>query len=167
MLRERGGGARNARRPSPKEMAVPSCDMEQDLPASRQFKLVEGFTVLRVLIVDDHRNTRESLAIGFQLFGCLADPVAGVAEALERLHDGTYDCVISDVRMPGATGLELARIVSERFPAMRLILMSAYEVTPDEAAAAAMTGATLMMKPVTAEALGQCLRARSASPLPS
>jgi DNA-binding NtrC family response regulator len=109
--------------------------------------------VPRVLIVDDHRNTRESLALGFPLYGCEADTVATVEEALGHLQSAAYDCVVSDVRMPGQTGVELARIVRRRFPAVRLILMTAYELTPEETADAASLGAVLLIKPVTTETL--------------
>jgi CheY-like chemotaxis protein len=109
--------------------------------------------VHRVLIVDDHRNTRESLALGFPLYGCHADAAASVEEALDYLQTQAYDWVISDVRMPGKTGVELARILHERFPAVRLILMTAYELTPEEMSTAAELGAVLLIKPVTAERL--------------
>ncbi|MEX2270022.1 MAG: response regulator [Vicinamibacterales bacterium] len=107
----------------------------------------------RVLIVDDHRNTRESLALGFPLYGCQADAAANVDEALAYLQTGAYDCVVSDVRMPGRTGVELARILRERFPHVRLVLMTAYELTPEETEAAMGLDVVLLIKPVTAEKL--------------
>lgn len=107
----------------------------------------------RVLIVDDHRNTRESLALGFPLYGCQADAAANADEALDCLQTAAYDCVVSDVRMPGRTGVELARILRERFPKVRLILMTAYELTPEETEAAMELGVVLLIKPVTAEKL--------------
>jgi two-component system response regulator YesN len=114
---------------------------------------VEVPRVRRVLIVDDHRNTRESLALGFPLYGCQADAVANADEALGYLQTGAYDCVVSDVRMPGRTGVELAQILRERFPTVRLILMTAYELTPEETKAAMALGVVLLIKPVTAEKL--------------
>jgi CheY-like chemotaxis protein len=106
-----------------------------------------------VLIVDDHRNTRETLAMSFPLYGCHADAVANAEEALGQLQTATYDWVVSDVRMPGRTGVELARILRERFPDVRLILMTAYELTPEETATAMALGIVLLIKPVTAEKL--------------
>jgi CheY-like chemotaxis protein len=105
------------------------------------------------LIVDDHRNTRESLALGFPLHGCQADAAANADEALGYLQTGAYDCVVSDVRMPGRTGVELAQILHERFPKVRLVLMTAYELTAEESAAALALGVVLLIKPVTVEKL--------------
>lgn len=118
----------------------------------------------RVLIVDDHRNTGESLALSFPLFGFQADAVANVEEALGQLETSTYDWVVSDVRMPGRTGLDLARILRSRFPEIGLILMTAYELTPHEMAAALALGVVLVIKPVTAEILAaHCTRLPVAS----
>lgn len=107
----------------------------------------------RILIVDDHRNTRESLALGFPLYGCEADAVANADEALGQLQRTRYDWVVSDVRMPGTTGVQLARMLRERFPEVGVLLMTAYELTPEEAAAMVALGIVLLIKPVTAELL--------------
>lgn len=123
------------------------------LPELFVTSVVEVPLVRRVLIVDDHRNTRESLVLGFPLYGCEADAAANAEEALGYLQTGAYDCVISDVRMPGRTGVELARILRERFPQVPLVLMTAYELTPEESAAAVALGVVLLIKPVTLEKL--------------
>ena len=107
----------------------------------------------RILIVDDHRNTRESLALGFPMYGCEGDAVANADEALGRLQRTRYDWVVSDVRMPGTTGVQLARMLRERFPEIGVLLMTAHELTPEEAAAMVALGIVLLIKPVTAELL--------------
>lgn len=107
----------------------------------------------RVLIVDDHRNTRESLALGFPLFGFDAEAVSCADEALGCLQRGRYDWVVSDVRMRGTSGLELARLLRERFPEVGVLLMTAYELTPEDASAMLALGIVLLIKPVTAEML--------------
>jgi DNA-binding NtrC family response regulator len=115
--------------------------------------------VSRVLIVDDHRNTRESLAIGFAVSGWQADTAGSADEALRLLHAGPYDCVITDVRMPGKSGIELVRLARDRFPHLAVVLMTAYALTPEETAVAAAAGALSFIKPVTAEMLSGVLAA--------
>ena len=49
------------------------------------------------------------------------------AEALERLAARSFDVMLTDIVMPGGmTGIELARICADRFPAMRILLTSGY-----------------------------------------
>ena len=109
--------------------------------------------MLRVLIIDDHRNTRESLVMSLPLYGCQADAAADAEDALLQVEARGYDWVVSDVRMPGANGVELAQILRKRFPQLGVILMTAYELSPEEAAIALALGIVLMIKPVTAEML--------------
>lgn len=107
----------------------------------------------RVLIVDDHRNTRESLVVSLPLYGCQADGVADTDEALLQVQARAYDWIVSDVRMPGPSGVKLAQILRQRFPQLGLILMTAHELTLEETAIALALGIVLLIKPVTAEML--------------
>ena len=53
--------------------------------------------------------------------------VHSAAEALHALQDhNDIDAVLSDIRMPGITGLELADEIRRSYPAVRIILMSGY-----------------------------------------
>ena len=106
-----------------------------------------------VLIVDDHRNTRESLAIGMAVAGFETETAASAPEALACAARREFDAVVSDVRMPGIDGIALCRALRAAWPGVRLILMTAYEVTALESEAVRALGATLLIKPVTAAEL--------------
>ncbi len=108
---------------------------------------------MRVLIVDDHKNTRESLALGLRLLGHASDAAASAAEALARIEEHPYEWLISDVRMPELSGLELATMAHERCPDLGLILMTAYDVTTEERRLIDSLGAVLVIKPATATSL--------------
>lgn len=110
----------------------------------------------RVLIVDDHRNTRESLAIGMLVVGFEADTAPDAAAALALAAERDYDVVVSDVRMPEIDGITLCRQLSAIHPGLRFVLMTAYEVSPAESDAVRALGATLLIKPVTIAALAAC-----------
>ena len=113
----------------------------------------------RVLIVDDHRSTRESLAIGMHAVGFEADTAAGAAAALALATEREYNVIVSDVRMPEVDGITLCRQLSLIHPGLRFVLMTAYEVTAVESEAVRALGATLLIKPVTAAALAACFGA--------
>jgi len=109
--------------------------------------------VTRVLVVDDHRNTRESLAAGLRSLGCEADTAGGGADALARVQRASYDWIVCDVRMPGMSGIDLARALRARAPDLGLVLMTAFETSAAENILIEDIGAILLIKPVTADQL--------------
>ncbi|MGE0865503.1 MAG: response regulator [Vicinamibacterales bacterium] len=108
---------------------------------------------MRVLVVDDHKNTRESLVLGLALYGHEADADGSAVEAISRLEQQSYDCVVSDVRMDGVTGLDLVAAARERDAGLGLILMTAHDVSEDERRRIDALGVRLVIKPVTAQQL--------------
>jgi CheY-like chemotaxis protein len=70
-----------------------------------------------VLVVDDDRDIRESLAEILQHAGYRVDTAGSGREALERLgSDPGYGAVLSDIRMPGMSGMEFYRRLRELRP---------------------------------------------------
>lgn len=108
---------------------------------------------MRVLIVDDHRSTRETLALGFARLGHVADVAASAADALEKLQEESYAWLVCDVRMPDASGIEVAVAARKRQPRLALVLMTAYEISEHERRILEAVGGTLVIKPATAAAL--------------
>jgi DNA-binding NtrC family response regulator len=119
--------------------------------------------VPRVLIVDDHRNTRETLAMGLALSGWTTDTASGAREARRLCVGRQYDAIVCDIRMPDGNGVEFVADLRETDGGVRLVLITAYEPTEREARIARTLGADLLIKPVTAEALATCCRQASAS----
>ncbi len=83
----------------------------------------------RVLIVDDDTEMRQSLAVLLERSGWITDAVGSAESALTRLEATAPDVVLSDVRMPGKSGLELLEEMSKR-PAPPLVLISAHGDIP-------------------------------------
>ena len=79
----------------------------------------------RVLVVDDAPNMRSLLqAILVPQYNVAVAPDGMVAStALER---EPFDVVLSDVRMPGPDGFELARLIKKKWPLTEVVLMTAY-----------------------------------------
>ena len=93
-----------------------------------------------VWIIDDDRSIRwvfeKALAredIAFKVF-------ASAQEALQALGSSTPQVVVSDIRMPGGSGLELLQKMKEKLPALPVIIMTAYSDL-DSAVAAFQGGA--------------------------
>lgn len=81
---------------------------------------------LRILIVDDDRRMVKTLADIFRVKGYEADMAYSGSEALKKLAEDRFDCVLSDIKMPEVNGVELYRVIKAGQPDMPVVLMTAY-----------------------------------------
>jgi two-component system response regulator PilR (NtrC family) len=83
----------------------------------------------RVLVVDDERSMREFLEIFLRSEGYAVRTADGPATARQELEADDFDVVITDVAMPGGTGLDLLRLVQDQAPETVVIVMTAFAST--------------------------------------
>jgi two-component system response regulator PilR (NtrC family) len=83
----------------------------------------------RILVVDDERSMQEFLEIFFRGEGYGVVTVGNLQGALLHLENDEFDVVITDIQMPGGSGLELLRAVNESSPETVVIMMTAYAST--------------------------------------
>jgi CheY-like chemotaxis protein len=81
---------------------------------------------LRILVVDDDRRMTRTLADILSMSGHKPVEAASGAQALEKLRTQTFDCVLTDVRMPEMDGVELHRQLRLAQPGLPVVLMTAY-----------------------------------------
>jgi two-component system, NtrC family, response regulator AtoC len=113
---------------------------------------------LRVLVVEDDPRMLDILTHHLDRMGYAVRGASGAARALQLMDERPADVVISDVRMPGMDGRTLLQITRERFPATRVILMTAFG-TVDDAVEAMKAGAyTYVTKPFKVEEVAAVLR---------
>jgi len=79
-----------------------------------------------VLVVDDESAIRYSITKTLQRVGYQVDSAASGEEALEMLARQTYDVILTDIRMPGISGVELLARVRESAPEAIVILLTGY-----------------------------------------
>jgi CheY-like chemotaxis protein len=84
-------------------------------------------TTGHILVVDDEAEVREILAETLEDFGYAVVTAASGEEALPVLaNDRSVGLVITDVRMPGMSGLELADQIRRQWPKVKVVLISGY-----------------------------------------
>jgi len=107
----------------------------------------------RILIVDDEEETATLLVAVLRKRGFTADYVVSGAGALEYLRRDPVEVVISDVQMPGMSGIELCEQIYHRYPDIAPIVLTGYGRL-DTAIAAMRAGAwDFITKPATGEIL--------------
>jgi two-component system response regulator PilR (NtrC family) len=93
-----------------------------------------------ILVVDDERSICELLEITFRKEGHRVEVANSVEAAKRKLESQIFDIVISDVRMPGADGLDLLKFVKEVSPSSFFLLITGVP-TVETAIAAINAGA--------------------------
>jgi two-component system, response regulator, stage 0 sporulation protein F len=81
-----------------------------------------------VLIVDDEEHVRRMLVDFFRERGFYVRQAENGAAAVALIEEQIPDLVLSDIRMPVMDGIELFRVIRERFPRIRHVLMTGYNV---------------------------------------
>jgi excisionase family DNA binding protein len=80
----------------------------------------------RVLVVDDETTVRELLLKTLELAEYAAEAVADGAAAVERLRAGSYDLLMTDLRMPGMDGLALIREAKRLKPSIAVVIITGF-----------------------------------------
>jgi DNA-binding NtrC family response regulator len=107
----------------------------------------------RVLVVDDHQQSRESIAFTLRQADYVVECLSSAVEALKRLERETFDVIVTDLKMPGMTGLEfMAELKRRRSPA-QVIMVTAYATVATAVEAMRHGAFDFLEKPFGAEEL--------------
>jgi len=107
--------------------------------------------VAQILVVDDERNVRTPVAIILRGDGHEVETVASAEEALALVCDGSFDLVITDLRLEGLDGLELLRSIKRDAPETQVILMTAFGSIEGAVEAMQLGAQSYVRKPFEAE----------------
>jgi DNA-binding NtrC family response regulator len=115
----------------------------QNLPAGQQ----------SILVVDDDDPVRVMLARLLRTQGYEVQQAASARDALAAIADAKPDLVISDIVMPGESGIELRRAIAQRWPGLPVILISGYSAEGPAEFAARTANTSFVQKPFAADQL--------------
>jgi len=86
-----------------------------------------------ILCVDDETVPLTLRRLVLEKSGFAVVPASSATEALDILKAQAVDLVLTDLLMPGLSGLDLARKIKERSPALPIILLSGVNEVPEDA----------------------------------
>jgi PAS domain S-box-containing protein len=84
---------------------------------------------LHILVVDDEEPVRETLAEMLVAVNHTVELAGSGQEAVEKLRQGLFDFVFTDLAMPEMDGWETARAIRKEWPAMQIVLVTGYGPT--------------------------------------
>lgn len=103
---------------------------------------------VRVLLVDDEEAIRLSLSTFLTRSGYDVDTAGSAAQALAMLESGHYALMLSDIRMPGMTGVELVPRALASNPDLAIVMLTAVNDAPTATEALSRGAMGYLTKPV-------------------
>jgi CheY-like chemotaxis protein len=102
----------------------------------------------RILVVDDEAMVLDAVRLTLNHYGYMVETASNAADALNKLPGAGFDLLVTDLKMPGMTGDQLAREAKRRYPTLPVILLTGY---PPEVYPASID--TLLLKPFSNQEL--------------
>ncbi len=102
----------------------------------------------RLLVVDDEAHIRRVLQVAFEKDKYVVDTAENVSAALSLLDQKAFDCIITDVTMPGQTGYELLSKVVNGWPGLPVIILTAFGTIPQAVSSMRNGAFEYLTKPV-------------------
>jgi len=101
-----------------------------------------------VMVVDDEPGIRTALRANFLRHGWHVETASCVREAIRNFEDRAFDLIVTDMRMPDGTGMEVMRAARKASPETAVILLTAYGSVPDAVTAMRDGALDYLTKPI-------------------
>ena len=88
--------------------------------------------ITRILIVDDNPNMSNLLSDMLEVFDFSSQRASDGEEALSLLNQEGFSLLITDLRMPKMTGLELLKTVKDKYPKLPVVVITGYSTEATE-----------------------------------
>ena len=118
--------------------------------------------LIPILIVDDDTSLLKLLSIRLSSEGYDVSTATSVDDAIRLISDHKYSALLSDLRMPGKDGLYLLDYVSEHFPSLPVILITAHGSISEAVIATEKGALGFITKPIEHEKLREALKLKDA-----
>ena len=105
----------------------------------------------KILVVDDESLMRDFLEETLSRAGYDVDTVPNGNKALNMIGDNSFDLILSDMKMPGISGIELLERLHNENPDIRFIMMTAYGTIETAVEAMKLGAFDYIMKPFSAD----------------
>ncbi|HJZ87672.1 MAG TPA: sigma-54 dependent transcriptional regulator [Polyangia bacterium] len=112
----------------------------------------------KILVVDDEDEAREGLVEILRTEGYAVDAADTAEQALERFRAETYHLLLTDMLLPGKSGVDLTKIIHEAAPATAIVLITGHATVKTAVAALKRGASDYIRKPVNPKKLKERLQ---------
>src|SRR5579863_6069609 len=114
----------------------------------------------RVLVVDDEPSSACATAMGLRIEGFDVETAADAVAALGLMSTATFDVAVVDLMMPVTNGIQLARLIRDKNPHARVVLMGAYYLSEPQLLRTDCGAVGFIPKPFNPADLARLLRSK-------
>src|SRR4051812_25740474 len=79
-----------------------------------------------ILVVEDDNESRRMTCEMLEFLGHGVESVASAEEALTLIKTRNFDVLLADINLPGMSGIDLATVITQILPTIRIIFVSGY-----------------------------------------
>jgi len=112
-----------------------------------EFAVMSGSLPETVLLVDDEKSILDVLSMGFRKAGIPTKTALTAEAALELLETEKFGAVVTDKNLPGKSGLDLLKVISERYPHCARLLITGFVSTESVLEAMRLGADDYLLKP--------------------
>ncbi len=113
---------------------------------------------IRILVVDDELSMREFLSILLEREGYVVSVAGSAEDALRSMESALFDLVLSDVNMPGLSGIELLARIKEKSPETAVLMLTAFSAAEQAVEAMKLGAYDYICKPFKNEEIKQLIK---------
>ncbi len=110
-----------------------------------------------IAVVDDDEAIREAMEELLESFGYKGVPFKSAIEFLKCIDRSNFDCILSDIKMPGMDGIQMLSALNKDASRPPIVFMTSFGDPRIRAAAMRGGAAAFLGKPVEADQLIKCL----------
>jgi FixJ family two-component response regulator len=112
---------------------------------------------LEIAVIDDDESFRVALVESLSSLGYGSSGYASAEDYVGAIGDRSFNCIVTDIHMPGMSGLDLMKRLAARGSTTPVVLITARSDSNLEARAAAVGAACLLRKPFEINDLIECI----------
>lgn len=109
--------------------------------------------MVKILVIDDEKSILDLLSVVFKKEGYIVETSLSAKTALELIDNEEFDLILTDIKLPQMSGMKILKYVKEKYPAMPVVMITAYGTIKQAIEALKMGAMDYIVKPFNMEEL--------------